>query len=145
MPRPAYDRGMPSDDAQSPLGDFIRRQRELQKLSMRQLAELAGISNPYLSQIERGLRDPSEKVLDAIANNLEVSADALHERGGRRRVVDDQADQESAVVVAIRADRSLTARQRSAMLEVYHAFTGGRGMAAADGRDAEAPRPEAES
>src|SRR5215216_5789187 len=72
-------------DLESPLGAFIRRQRELQKLSMRQLADLAGISNPYLSQIERGLREPSEKVLDALARNLEISADALHERGGRRR------------------------------------------------------------
>ena len=67
----------------SPLGDFIRRQRELQELSMRQLADLVGISNPYLSQIERGLREPSEKVLDAIAENLHLSADVLVERGGR--------------------------------------------------------------
>jgi transcriptional regulator with XRE-family HTH domain len=64
----------------SPLGEYIRRQRELQKLSMRQLAAMAGISNPYLSQIERGLRDPSEKVLVAIARNLELSAEALHAR-----------------------------------------------------------------
>ena len=69
----------------SPLGEFIRRQRELQELSMRQLADLVGISNPYLSQIERGLREPSEKVLDAIAQNLQLSADALDEHGGRRR------------------------------------------------------------
>ena len=55
----------------SPLGGYIRRQRELQKLSLRQLADLVGISNPYLSRIERGLREPSEKVLDAIARNLE--------------------------------------------------------------------------
>src|SRR5215211_3500438 len=68
----------------SPLGEFIRRQRELQELSMRQLADLAGISNPYLSQIERGLREPSEKVLEAIAENLQLSADVLFERGGRR-------------------------------------------------------------
>src|SRR5215211_8925388 len=61
----------------SPLGEFIRRQRELQELSMRQLADLVGISNPYLSQIERGLREPSEKVLDAIAENLQLSGDAL--------------------------------------------------------------------
>jgi len=129
------------DDTKSPLGDFIRRQRELQKLSMRQLAELAGISNPYLSQIEHGLREPSEKVRDAIASNLEVSAEALHERGGRWRAADVEPEEEPAVVAVIRADRNLTARQRSAMLEVYNAFTGGRPKLAAGGRDAEAPRP----
>jgi transcriptional regulator with XRE-family HTH domain len=103
----------------SPLGEFIRRQRELQELSMRQLADLVGISNPYLSQIEHGLREPSEKVLDAIAENLHVSADALHEHGGRRPEAG-----EPAVVAAIRADPKLTARQRQALLEVYSAFAG---------------------
>jgi transcriptional regulator with XRE-family HTH domain len=107
----------------SPLGDYIRRQRELQELSLRQLADLVGISNPYLSQIERGLREPSEKVLDAIARNLELSAEGLYEQGGRRRGGEDDAE-EPAVVAAIRADRSLTARQRQALLEVYDAFTG---------------------
>ena len=93
---------------------------------MRQLADLAGISNPYLSQIERGLREPSEKVLDAIAQNLELSAEALHERGGRRR--EDEADEagQPAVVAAIKADPRLTARQRQALLEVYDAFVGRR-------------------
>jgi transcriptional regulator with XRE-family HTH domain len=107
----------------SPLGDYIRRQRELQELSLRQLADLVGISNPYLSQIERGLREPSEKVLDAIARGLEVSAEGLYEQGGRRRgEADDEV--EPAVVAAIRADGALTARQRQALLEVYDAFTG---------------------
>jgi transcriptional regulator with XRE-family HTH domain len=107
----------------SALGDYIRRQRELQELSLRQLADLVGISNPYLSQIERGLREPSEKVLDAIARNLELSAEGLYEQGGRRRGGEDDGE-EPAVVAAIRADRSLTARQRQALLEVYDAFTG---------------------
>jgi transcriptional regulator with XRE-family HTH domain len=110
--------------ADTPLGAFIRRQRELQQLSMRQLADLVGISNPYLSQIERGLREPSEKVLDALARNLEISAEALHEHG-RRRPVDDE-NEASPVVAAIRADPRLTARQRQALLEVYGAFTGRR-------------------
>ena len=105
----------------SPLGEFIRRQRELQALSMRQLADLVGISNPYLSQIERGLREPSEKVLDAIAENLELSAEALSEHGGRRHG-DDANDEEPAVVVAIRADPRLTGRERQALLEIYSAF-----------------------
>ena len=106
----------------SPLGEYIRRQREMQKLSMRQLADLVGISNPYLSQIERGLREPSEKVVDAIARNLELSAEALYEQGGRRRGKEDD-DDEPAVATAIRADPKLTARQRQALLEVYGAFT----------------------
>jgi transcriptional regulator with XRE-family HTH domain len=108
----------------SPLGEYIRRQREMQKLSMRQLANLVGISNPYLSQIERGLREPSEKVVDAIARNLELSAEALYEQGGRRRGKEDDDDEEPAVAAAIRADPKLTARQRQALLEVYGAFTG---------------------
>jgi transcriptional regulator with XRE-family HTH domain len=108
----------------SPLGEYIRRQREMQKLSMRQLADLVGISNPYLSQIERGLREPSEKVVDAIARNLELSAEALYEQGGRRRGKEDDDDEEPAVAAAIRADPKLTARQRQALLEVYGAFTG---------------------
>src|SRR5438105_15227780 len=66
----------------SALGEIIRQQRELLDLSMRRFAELAGISNPYLSQIERGLRAPSEHVLDAIARTLNVSADTLYERAG---------------------------------------------------------------
>ena len=110
----------------SPLGEFIRRQRELQELSMRQLADLVGISNPYLSQIEHGVREPSERVLEAIAESLHVSADALHEHGGRQ---DERAeeDAEPAVVAAIRADARLTARERQALLEIYDAFVGRRG------------------
>jgi transcriptional regulator with XRE-family HTH domain len=105
----------------SPLGEFIRRQRELQELSMRQLADLVGISNPYLSQIERGLREPSEKVVEAIAENLHLSADVLFEQGGRD---DEAADTggEPAVVAAIRADPKLTGRERQALLEIYNAF-----------------------
>ena len=89
---------------------------------MRQLADLVGISNPYLSQIERGLRDPSEKVLDAIAQNLQLSADALQEHGGRRPDGDEDEGGEPAVVAAIRADPKLTPRQRQALLGVYNAF-----------------------
>jgi transcriptional regulator with XRE-family HTH domain len=107
----------------SPLGDYIRRQRELQELSMRQLAALVGISNPYLSQIERGLREPSEKVLDAIAHSLELSAETLHAESTREKG-DGQDDGDTAVIAAIRADRRLSAAQRRALLEVYRAFTG---------------------
>ena len=102
------------------LGEFIRRQRELSELSMRQFADLAGISNPYLSQIERGLREPSERVLDAIATALQVSADSIYEQAGVTVTEDD--DTSRAVEEAIRADERLTGRQRQALLEVYRSF-----------------------
>jgi transcriptional regulator with XRE-family HTH domain len=104
--------------APATLGDIIRRQRELAELPMRQLASMVGISGPYLSQIERGLRAPSDQVLGAIAKSLQTSAEALQ----------DQAEalappaEPSAVVAAIGADPDLTARQRQALIEVYEAF-----------------------
>jgi transcriptional regulator with XRE-family HTH domain len=101
------------------LGEIIRRQRELSALSMRQFADLVGISNPYLSQIERGLREPSERVLEGIAKSLQISVDTLRQQAG----LDMDAEQPSAVVEAIRADPKLTGRQRQAMLEVYRSFT----------------------
>ena len=102
------------------LGEIIRQQRELAEYSLRQFAELAGISNPYLSQIERGLRAPSEQVLDAIAKTLKVSADALYEQAGMPPP--GEQTQDNAVLHAIAADQRLTARQRSALREVYEAF-----------------------
>jgi transcriptional regulator with XRE-family HTH domain len=104
----------------SPLGEFIRQQRELQALTMRQLAELSGISKPYLSQIEHGLREPSERVLEALAENLELSADALREQT-RRAQADDGED--PPVVAAIKADRKLSARQRQTLIDIYDSFT----------------------
>jgi len=106
----------PRDTA--PLGEFIRRQRELSEMSMRQFAELVGISNPYLSQIERGLRAPSDQVLKAIADALHVSAETLYEEAGVP--VEDEGP--PAVVEAIQQDPRLTGRQRRALLEVYEAF-----------------------
>ena len=104
------------------LGEIIRRQRELSELSMRQFADLVGISNPYMSQIERGLREPSEKVLGAIARNLDLSADALYEQAGMSTAPED--DDQATVRLAIREDPRLTARQRQALLEIYDAFVG---------------------
>ncbi len=86
---------------------------------MRQAAEMAGISNPYLSQIERGLRAPSESVLNAIAGSLQTSADVLREQAGVPR----EPDGPSPVIDAIRADDRLTAAQRKALLEIYKSFT----------------------
>lgn len=102
------------------LGEIIRQQRELAELSMRQFAQLAGISNPYLSQIERGLRAPSENVLEAIATALKVSADTLYEQAGVSPP--GEAPGDTAVLDAVAADPRLTARQRTALKEVYEAF-----------------------
>ena len=113
-----------SHEDESSFGEYIRRQRELHELTMRQLADLVGISNPYLSQIERGLREPSERVVEAIAENLEMSAEALKRHRGRQAEADD--GEESAVVAAIRADKALTASQRRALIEVYEAFVASR-------------------
>ena len=99
------------------LGEMIRRQRELAALPMRQLANMAGISNPYLSQIERGLRDPSQQVLNAIADSLQMSADSLRpEPAGQTDLG------ASAVLDAISADPDLAPQQRKALRESYEAF-----------------------
>jgi transcriptional regulator with XRE-family HTH domain len=126
------------------LGDIIRQQRELAALPMRQLAEMVGISNPYLSQIERGLRAPSEQVLDAIARSLRTSADALFEQAAS---VEEEQPDRSAVLAAIDEDPDLTARQRQALVEVYLALTETtRARRRRRGRqqDAGSERPEAD-
>ena len=109
-------------DQPATLGEIIRRQRELTELSMRQFAGMVGISNPYMSQIERGLRDPSEKVLAEIARNLDVSAEALYEQAG----ISDAPEEDETVGVraAIGQDPRLNSRQRRALLEIYDAFAG---------------------
>ena len=109
-----------SDERASSLGGYIRRQRELSEVSMRQFAELVGISNPYLSQIERGLRAPSEQVVQSIADALQVSADTLYDQAGVPR----EKEGPPKVVQAIREDPRLTGRQRQALTEVYEAFVG---------------------
>jgi len=110
-------------DAGDSLGEIIRRQRELSALSMRQFARMAGISNPYLSQIERGVREPSDRVLDAIATTLETTTDSLYEQAGMAR----DADEEPAAVAAVRADPTLTGRQKQALAEMYEAFVAANG------------------
>ncbi len=124
-------------DRASSLGEIIRQQRELAEMSMRQFAEMAGISNPYLSQIERGLRAPSETVLDSIARTLKVSADALYKQAGMPPP--GSVPPASAVLDAVAADPQLTARQRAALKEVYAAFV------AVSPRQARRREPAAES
>ena len=101
------------------LGEFIRRQRELGHLSVRQLADVCGISNAYLSQIERGLRTPSSFVLKALADGLEMSAETLYAQAG---ILDPSDGEASDVVEAIRRDPYLSARQREMLVEMYESF-----------------------
>ncbi len=103
----------------SDLGEFIRQQRERANLSLRRLADKAGMSNPYLSQIERGLRKPSGEILKAIARGLYVPVEALYERAG---LLDDRERQ--PVAAAIEADIVLTTKQKQALMEIYQSFVG---------------------
>ena len=107
------------------LGAYLREQRENAQLSLRQLAEMAGVSNPYLSQIERGLKRPSAEILQQIANGLQVSAESLYVRAGilDERVGDDPAAAPD-VLSAIAADPVLTDRQRSVLVDIYVSFVG---------------------
>jgi transcriptional regulator with XRE-family HTH domain len=118
---------MAAPDPVSALGEVIRRQRELNRLSVRQFAQMAGISNPYLSQIERGLREPSQRVVDAIARSLQTSAEALYEQAG---IVPEEAPEATTAREAISADPLLGPRQRRALLEVYDALVAASGRRA---------------
>jgi transcriptional regulator with XRE-family HTH domain len=124
----------------SALGEIIRRQRELSAMSMRQFSELVGISNPYLSQIERGLRAPSERVLESIAAALRTTSDALYEQAG---MSDEEPELEgTSVPDAIRADPHLHAAERRALLAVYQAFVEGRGPRPRRRRVGSEPQPD---
>ncbi|MER3395930.1 MAG: transcriptional regulator [Acidimicrobiia bacterium] len=100
------------------LGEFIREQRRQAQLSLRKLSEQAGISNPYLSQIERGLRKPSAEILQAIAKALRISAETLYVRAG----ILDAESSDSDVVSAILRDKSITEGQKQTLIEVYHSL-----------------------
>jgi transcriptional regulator with XRE-family HTH domain len=111
------------DVPQLMLGRIIRAQRELAALPMRELAAAVGISNPYLSQIERGLRAPSESVLNAIADSLEISLQRLYaEAGFVEPSQGDEADQAAGLSEHIEAAVELTAAQRRALVEIYRGF-----------------------
>jgi len=100
------------------IGEYIREQRQRAKISLRQLAEQAGVSNPYLSQIERGLRKPSAEILQQIAKGLRISAEALYVQAG---ILEDR-EADTDVQTAIRADLSLSERQKQVLLDIYESF-----------------------
>lgn len=103
--------------AASDIGSFIRTQREAAQVSVRQLADRAGVSNPYLSQIERGLRKPSAEVLSQIAKALRLSAEVLYVRAGIL-----EPGEVSQVHDAVMADTSITDRQKRVLLDIYASF-----------------------
>jgi len=102
----------------SSIGEYIRQQREQAKISLRQLASAAGVSNPYLSQIERGLRRPSAEILQQIAKGLRISAEALYVQAG---ILEDRRP-DSGVRAAVLADPELAERQKQVLLEIYESF-----------------------
>jgi transcriptional regulator with XRE-family HTH domain len=101
------------------LGEFIAGQRRAAQLSLRQLAAQAGISNPYLSQIERGLRKPSAEVLQQLAKALRVSAETLYVRAG---ILDPDDHPTTSVEMAVLADSAITERQKRVLVDVYTSF-----------------------
>jgi len=105
----------------SEVGSFIRQQRERSAISLRKLAERAGISNPYLSQIERGLRKPSAEILKSIARALSISAETLFERAGLL-----EGREATDIETAIRSDTTLNERQKQALSEIYQSFMAGQ-------------------
>jgi transcriptional regulator with XRE-family HTH domain len=100
------------------IGDYIREQRQRAKVSLRQLAEVTGVSNPYLSQIERGLRKPSAEILQQIAKGLRISAEVLYVQAG----ILDERESDTDVQAAIRADVALSERQKQVLLDIYESF-----------------------
>lgn len=100
------------------IGSYIKEQRDAAEMSLRQLAKAAEVSNPYLSQVERGLRKPSAEVLSRIASGLRISAETLYVRAG----ILAERDGDEVVTTAIAADSTLTERQRATLLQIYAAF-----------------------
>lgn len=101
------------------LGEYLKEQRISAEMSLRQLADQAGVSNPYLSQIERGLRKPSAEVLQQIAKALRISAEQVYIRAG---ILSPDSSVGGSVELAVLADPSLTERQKHSLLDVYHSF-----------------------
>lgn len=112
------------------IGSYIRSQRTAAQISLRALADKAGVSNPYLSQIERGLRTPSAAILTQIADGLSISAETLLTKAGILK-----AETTTDVVRAIRADADLSQRQKDSLIEIYRVFRHGGGAGTSDAGD----------
>lgn len=102
----------------SQVGDYIREQRSAAQVSLRELARAAGVSNPYLSQVERGLRKPSAEILASIARGLKISAETLYEQAG----ILDRRSGNPDTVAAIRSDEALSERHKAVLLELYETY-----------------------
>ncbi|MFI7018733.1 helix-turn-helix domain-containing protein [Streptomyces sp. NPDC050164] len=113
------------------LGDYLREQRRNAQLSLRQLADAAGVSNPYLSQIERGLRKPSAEVLQQVARALRISAETLYVRAGILDAERDRDEVETRAVIL--ADPTLNERQKQVLLQIYESFRKENGFGTGDG------------
>ena len=118
------------------LGEFIASQRRTAQLSLRQLAEQTGISNPYLSQIERGLRKPSAEVLLQLSKALRISAETLYVRAG---ILDPDDHPSTPVEMAVLADMGITERQKRVLIDVYTSFVIENEKTANDGQASEQP------
>ncbi|MYZ34624.1 MULTISPECIES: helix-turn-helix transcriptional regulator [unclassified Streptomyces] len=101
------------------LGEYLREQRRSAQLSLRQLADAAGVSNPYLSQIERGLRKPSADILQQLAKALRISAETLYVQAG---MLDERGREELETRAVILADPSINERQKQVLLQIYESF-----------------------
>ncbi|MFI0512419.1 transcriptional regulator with XRE-family HTH domain [Streptomyces canus] len=119
------------------LGEYLREQRRTAQLSLRQLADAAGVSNPYLSQIERGLRKPSAEVLQQVAKALRISAETLYVRAGILDAERDRDDVETRAVIL--ADPALNERQKQVLLQIYESFRKENGFGIAPPDAAPAP------
>ncbi|MEW2085235.1 MULTISPECIES: helix-turn-helix transcriptional regulator [unclassified Streptomyces] len=114
------------------LGEYLREQRRTAQLSLRQLADAAGVSNPYLSQIERGLRKPSAEVLQQVAKALRISAETLYVRAG---ILDEREREELETRAVILADPSINERQKQVLLQIYESFRKENGFENTDSTD----------
>jgi len=112
------------------LGSFIRAQRQMANLSLRDLSAMTAVSNPYLSQIERGLSEPSARVLKSIAEALNISAEALFAQAGL--MTESNQSDDNATETALRLDTRLTGQQKRAMLSVYRSYLAANGYGTAD-------------
>ncbi|HEU4910653.1 MAG TPA: helix-turn-helix transcriptional regulator, partial [Actinomycetes bacterium] len=121
------------------LGDYIREQRESAQVSLRQLAKVAGVSNPYLSQIERGVKKPSAEILQQIAKGLRISAETLYVRAG---ILDEQHGP-GDVVAAVMSDPSIGERHKRVLLDIYQSFRAEHAASDGDGTPMPAARTTA--